>query len=187
MISILMPLKNAGKYLEDCLRSIQDQSLQDWQLLAVDDHSEDHSVRILREFSAIDPRIKLYKNKGTGIIPALQTAYAASEGEFITRMDADDLMPTNKLQELYSIVKDKRGILATAKVEYFSEEGISEGYQKYQDWLNALCDTDSHWEEIYKECVIPSPCWMLHRSDLDRAQEFAVEHYPEDYDLAFRF
>lgn len=187
MISILMPVKNAGKFLEDCLRGIQNQSLRDWQLLAVDDHSEDQSHRILQEFSTADPRINVFKNKGKGIIPALRTAYENSNADYITRMDADDIMPPNKLEELYAIAKEEMGILATGKVQYFSDEGVSEGYEKYQDWLNSLCNEDNHWDEIYKECVIPSPCWMLHRSDLDKANAFEADSYPEDYDLIFRF
>jgi hypothetical protein len=72
-------------------------------------------------------------------------------------------------------------------VRYFSELGISNGYLKYQSWINDLTERGSNYNEIYKECVIPSPNWMIHREDLDRAGAFDFDLYPEDYDLTFRF
>ena len=68
-----------------------------------------------------------------------------------------------------------------------SSEGIlGDGYQKYQDWLNYLSATGNNFTEIYKECVIPSPSWMMHRGDFDAIGGFKSHIYPEDYDLAFR-
>ena len=54
-------------------------------------------------------------------------------------------------------------------------------------WLNTLTKNGTNYSEIYKECVIPSPCWMLHRDDLIACNAFSPYRYPEDYDLAFRF
>jgi len=45
----------------------------------------------------------------------------------------------------------------------------------------------NNFQEIYKECVIPSPCWMIYRTDMDKCQAFLPNRYPEDYDLCFRF
>jgi hypothetical protein len=65
--------------------------------------------------------------------------------------------------------------------------GISEGYARYEKWLNGLTAAGSNFSEIYKECVIPSPCWMTFRKDLDSCGGFKPDRYPEDYDLTFRF
>ena len=188
MISILMPVKNAGNYLEECLQSILNQTHKDWELIAVDDHSSDNSWDILNEFSRSDSRIQIMQNGGQGIIDALKTAYSASSGDFIHRMDADDIMPTKKLKDLHQILIEKGvGTIATGKVKYFSDHGVNEGYRKYEDWLNQLCENGSHWNEIYKECVIASPCWMVYRSDFEHCGAFNSNVYPEDYDLVFRF
>ena len=77
--------------------------------------------------------------------------------------------------------------MATGLVKYFSETTLGDGYQKYEQWLNQLTLENRNFEDIYKECVIPSPAWMCHRDDLDNCGGFAQQQYPEDYDLCFRF
>lgn len=188
LISILMPVKNAGAFLEECLKSICNQTEQEWELIAVDDHSTDFSAQLLKDYAIKDARIRSYSNTGNGIIDALQMAYKAANGNFIHRMDADDVMPLQKLETLKQILlKNGTGVVATGKVHYFSAEKLSEGFKNYEQWLNQLCDTASHWKEIYKECVIPSPCWMIFRSDFEKSGGFNAHIYPEDYDLVFRF
>ena len=99
-ISILMPVKNADQFLEECLNSIVQQSFSDWELIAIDDHSTDSSYEILGEYQKKDGRIKVFKNQKNGIIHALRGALERSNGSYITRMDADDIMANIKLEEL---------------------------------------------------------------------------------------
>ncbi len=109
-------------------------------------------------------------------------------GSYIHRMDADDIMVKNKLEVLYNLaLENGQGIVATGHVKYFSKEGVGEGYRKYEKWLNTLCNKNRHWQEIYKECVIASPCWLVHKRDFDNCGGFNSAIYPEDYDLVFRF
>lgn len=188
LISILMPVYNAGAYLEDCLHSILKQDATNWELIAINDFSTDHSKEILEAFAQRDTRIRYHDNDAKGIIPALRKAYQDSKGSLITRMDADDLMPTQKLSQLRQLLlAHGPGHLATGLVEYFSAEGLQDGYRRYAQWLNELALEGRHYQEIYRECVIPSPCWMLYRADLDRCGAFQSDQYPEDYDLVFRF
>ena len=188
LISIVMPVKNAAPYLKDCLESIQAQSYPNWELLAVDDHSIDESAELLKSYSQDDPRIHYRENSGEGIIHALRTAYGFTKGNYIHRMDADDLMAPKKLKLLYQLIqKFGRSTITTGLVQYFAEGGVSDGYLKYEKWLNDLSKSNSHWEEVYQECVIASPCWLIHRDDLDAVGAFDHDRYPEDYDLVFRF
>jgi len=187
LISILVPFKNTSKYLADCLHSILNQSYIQWELIIVDDHSTDESYTIVEEFSKNDSRIKLHKNIGSGIIDALQLAYKKSKGEFITRMDSDDVMSTNKLEVLHnSLRRYGKGHVSLGLVKYFSDSGINDGFLTYETWLNKLTLKGLNFTEIYKECTIASPCWMLYREDFDKCGGFDSSIYPEDYDLAFR-
>jgi glycosyltransferase involved in cell wall biosynthesis len=187
LISILMPFKDTAGYLRECIDSIRQQSYPHWELLAVDDHSRDLGPSLLGNFTREDARIKLLKNKGEGIIRALRTAYGASTGSVITRMDSDDIMVADKLKiMLDALHMAGRGNISLGKVKYFSSTGISNGYKRYETWLNRLTHLGSNFEERYKECVIPSPCWMVFREDLDKCGAFQGDRYPEDYDLAFR-
>ena len=98
LVSILIPFKNTGVYLTDCLQSILKQNYTNWELLIVDDGSTDESYNIVKNYTEQDNRIKLFKNSGSGIIDALKLAFSKSSGEFITRMDSDDIMLPNKLE-----------------------------------------------------------------------------------------
>lgn len=187
LISILMPVRNAAPFLEQCLQSITDQSDPDWELIAVDDHSTDQSHHTLVEWSQNDGRISALKNTGRGIIPALRLAYNKSRGTLITRMDADDIMAKSKLFDMRQVLHESgHGHVAVGLVKYFSEDKLQAGYMRYQEWLNRLTSAGKNYSEIYKECVVPSPCWMMHREDLDKIGAFRPDTYPEDYDLCFR-
>ena len=188
LISILTPFKNTLRFLPECIDSILNQSYDSWELILVDDDSSDSSYNLVSYYSKRDSRIKLYKNSGHGIIEALRLAFVLSEGEYITRMDSDDIMHPEKLQIMYNdLFKFGTKHVALGLVKYFSEEPISDGYLRYETWLNALTQKGSNYNEIYKECVIPSPCWMVHRNDFIECNAFNPNLYPEDYDLAFRF
>lgn len=180
-----MPVKNAGDFLKPCLDSIVNQTESEWELIAVNDASVDDSAFILKEYARDDSRIKVLESKGSGIIDALITGYNASKGDLIHRMDADDIMPSTKLLLLKKNLQ--KGSVSTGKVEYFKDGGqVGDGFLTYSKWLNGLWNLGNGWVDIYKECPIASPAWMIHRGDFDRIGGFCSDELPEDYDLAFR-
>ncbi|MEO0572361.1 MAG: glycosyltransferase family 2 protein [Bacteroidota bacterium] len=188
MVSIIIPFKNTAHFLSECIDSIQNQTYGNWEVVAVNDHSQDNSFELVSQYASHDTRIHVLQNKGSGIIPALQTAYAHAQGAFITRMDSDDIMKPNRLEFMVSALKKHgKGHVSVGQVKYFSQRGISDGYDRYEKWLNNLTAKGHNYSEIYKECVIPSPCWMVHRSDFEYCDGFSPIRYPEDYDLTFRF
>ena len=188
LVSILMPVKNAAPYLNECLDSIVNQSYLNWELIAVNDHSTDFSKDILMNYQNKDIRIKVYENNKTGIINALKIALKKSNGTLITRMDADDIMAPYKLDQLVKLLtQHQNGYVATGLVKYFStSKKLNEGYLNYEKWLNNLTSNNANFSQLYKECVIPSPCWMLNKADLLKIGAFDSTIYPEDYDLTFR-
>lgn len=183
-----MPVKNTSAFLRECIDSIVKQSYVDWELIAVDDHSTDSSFQILSTYATQDSRIRAITNEGQGIIEALKTGYALSTGTYITRMDSDDIMPSHKLEALLRQWHQKgKGYVVTGLVEYFSESELGDGYKKYGDWLNGLTKESSNFKDIYKECPIASPNWLMHRTDFEKSGAFDTEMYPEDYCLAFKW
>lgn len=188
LVSIIIPFKNTEGFLDDCLKSIIKQTYKNWELIIVDDHSADNSYNIVSNYSKKDSRIRLFRNSGNGIIEALKLAFSVSEGQLITRMDSDDIMRPEKIEVLaINLLKYGKKHVAIGLVNYFSKYGIKSGYKSYETWLNKLTKSGNNYSEIYKECVIPSPCWMVYRSDLIACEAFNLNTYPEDYDLAFRF
>ncbi len=187
MISILMPAKNAAIFIEACILSVIQQTRTDWELIIVDDHSTDNTIEIIEKYTQKDRRINGLINEGDGILPALRLAQQHISGEYVTRMDADDLMPEDKLKTLLSLLQNSPPkSVATGKVQYFSRQPVSHGYLKYQDWLNGVVERDSFLDEIYRECTIASPNWMMHTSDFFSIGGYDSLLYPEDYDMVFQ-
>lgn len=187
-ISIIMPVKNAGQFIKDCIESIIAQSFENWELITVNDGSEDSSLALLQTFAQLDPRIKVLENKKTGIISALITAFNYAKGEFVTRMDADDIMPKSRLKKM----RDRIALLpsktiVTGLVEYFAETPVSDGYLKYEKWINEVNLDGVQNENMYRECVIASPNWMARHEDLHAIEAFEKLNYPEDYDLVLKW
>lgn len=187
-ISILLPVYNAAPFLPECLDSILDQSIESWELIAIDNNSSDGSLGILQAYANKDSRIRVLNNQPNSIITALRKGLEISSGQWITRMDADDRMASEKLELMQKTLHQHgNGHLAVGLVEYFSQGKLGEGYRRYASWLNELTLQNKNFDDRYKECVIPSPCWMCSRADLIRCGAFDADRYPEDYDLAFRF
>jgi len=188
LVSILIPFKNTASFLDECINSILNQTYKNWELIIIDDHSSDNSYSIVNSYAKNDDRITLFKNSGSGIIDALKLAFSRSSGHLITRMDSDDIMRSEKIETLVNnLLQYGKSHVAVGLVNYFSEEGVKSGYKSYEVWLNTLTKTGTNYSEIYKEYVIPSPCWMVYKEDLISVDGFNPGRYPEDYDLAFRF
>lgn len=188
LVSIIMAVKDTAPYLHACLDSILAQSYSNWELIAVNDHSSDDTPRILEEYSKKDTRIIYADGDGHRLIPTLQTAYKLSSGELINRMDSDDKMPEYKLEVLVSEwLNYGKGNVIAGGTEHFVDNGeVGDGFLKYEKWLNNVAKNNLHYQEIYRECVIPSHCWLIHREDFDTVDAFNPLVYPEDYDLCFR-
>ena len=188
LVSIIMAVKDTAPYLPACIDSIINQTYQNWELIAINDHSSDDTPEILANYAAKDARIKYADGKGFKLIQTLQQSYAMSSGELINRMDSDDKMPHYKIETLVTEwLEYGKGHVIAGGTQHFVDEGVvGEGFLKYEQWLNNVAKHNLHYQEIYRECVIPSHCWIIHREDFDRIDAFNPLVYPEDYDLCFR-
>ncbi|MFY0689719.1 MAG: glycosyltransferase family 2 protein [Cyclobacteriaceae bacterium] len=189
LVSIIMAVKDTAPYLPDCLNSILAQTYQNWELIAVNDHSTDETPTILKDYAAKDSRIRVFHSDRPRLIPTLQVGYAQVRGELINRMDSDDKMPIYKLETMVTEwVKHGKHTIVAGGTEHFVDEGeVGDGFRRYEEWLNVVARNQTHYQEIYQECVIPSHCWLIHKDDFDAVGAFDPIVYPEDYDLCFRF
>ena len=136
LVSIIMPIYNADKYLKNSIQSILNQTYSNWELLIIDDGSTDNTKEILTSYH--DPRIKVYFNeRNIGPFPSRNKLLELAKGDFITFQDADDLSHPNRLKEqLNTFEEDKElGIVGTS-IEIISERGdkINEIYYPIEDW-----------------------------------------------------
>lgn len=91
LVSVVMPAYNAERYLTESLDSVLAQTLQNFELIVVDDGSTDKTLEILKSYQNRDDRVRVISRPNTGIVGALNDGLAAAKGEFIARLDADDI------------------------------------------------------------------------------------------------
>lgn len=124
-ISVIIPVYNVEAYLEDCLRSVQQQDFEDVEMICVDDGSTDGSRAILEQFAIQDPRIKIL---GDGInhgqATARNRAMECAQGEYLLFLDADDMLPTGTLSKLFAIASRDRLDVLMFDYERFYEAGF---------------------------------------------------------------
>jgi hypothetical protein len=99
-----MPVRDAGPYLEDCLRSILDQTYQDFEFVIRDDGSVDGSTEILRQWAARDPRIRLFVGeRSLGPAESSNWVMRQTEATYVARMDADDIAHPDRLRRQLAV------------------------------------------------------------------------------------
>lgn len=97
LVSVVVPLYNYSRYIEDCIRSIQKQNYENWELFVVDDCSTDDSFAIAKKFED-DKRIQVFRTEvNSGYSKAKNEGIKASKGELITTLDADDMLTVDSL------------------------------------------------------------------------------------------
>lgn len=119
-VSILIPVYNAEKYLEQCLDSCINQTYKNIEIVCVNDGSTDSSAEILNKYAQKDSRVKVYSQKNGGIAKAYETAVKNANGEWIYLLDNDDWL---NLQAIEFLVKKAAKDI---KIDYI--------YCKYQTW-----------------------------------------------------
>ena len=187
-VSVLMPLYNAEKTLDEALESVLSQSLREIELIAVDDGSQDGSADILRDWTQRDARVRAVFAEHAGIVEAPNRGLDLCRGEFVARMDADDRMHRHRLQKQVECFRANPSLsVVSCLVETFAEDGVGEGMRIYQDWLNGLVSHADITREIFIESPIANPTAMMRRSELVALGGYREYGWPEDYDLWLRY
>lgn len=105
LISIVIPIYNAEKYLEECLNSIKNQTYKNFEVIMVNDGSKDDSETICMNFLRSDSRFRYLKKENAGVSSARNVGLDNVEGDYITFIDADDWVDENYLELLIATVK----------------------------------------------------------------------------------
>ena len=106
LISVILPVYNAGKYLRDSIESILNQSYKNFELIIINDGSKDESLNVIEEYKQNDERIIVINRENRGLIASLNEGIEKSRGNYIARMDQDDISLENRLEIQYEYMKD---------------------------------------------------------------------------------
>jgi glycosyltransferase involved in cell wall biosynthesis len=186
-VSVLMPCYNANATLSAALESLARQTLTDFELIAVNDGSEDGTWELLKHWAARDVRIRLVSQAHQGIVVALSKGLEYCQAEFIARMDADDLSHSERFARQVAFLDQHPDIaLVGSRVRGYPPEEVREGFAVYLEWQNALLDDEDIRREIFVESPLAHPSVMMRRDDLQEVGGYQEHGWPEDYDLWLR-
>lgn len=125
-ISVLMPAYNAERYIEAAIRSLEEQTVENWELIVVDDCSTDGTAQLLRRLAAEDPRIRpIFSAENRGAAASRNLALEQCRGSYVALLDADDLWRPRKLERQLALA-EKTG----ADIVYCSYALIDEAGEK---------------------------------------------------------
>lgn len=186
-VSVLLPVRDAALTLGECLESLRRQTLEDHEVVAVDDGSRDGSADLLRAAAAADARVRVVRSSGPGgLVAALNTGIAAARAPLVARMDADDRCPATRLA-LQAEALDRNpgvGVLAT-RVRAMGD-AVGPGMQAYVEWSNGLLDDAAIRRDLLVESPLVHPSVMMRTATLRALGGYRDDGGPEDYDLWLR-
>jgi glycosyltransferase involved in cell wall biosynthesis len=182
-VTVLMSVYNGARWLRESIESILAQSFPNFEFIIVDDGSQDTSLEIIRRYAAADPRIRVIIKPNSGLTDSLNVGIEAARGEWIARIDADDMaMPNRLATQLDHAIRDERCVVLGSAIVRIDEEGRECGVATFPVNHKQLCRL------MYRK-INPIP----HSSALFRkAAVCAVGGYRErirraqDYDLWLR-
>ena len=164
-VSIIIPIYNHEKYLRECLDSVVNQTMNDIEIICVNDGSTDGSLDILKEYANNDNRLKIVDKKNTGLGPSRNVGLDYISGEYVMFLDSDDMLRNNACEVAYGKIKESNSDILSFGWNVFTDTNnlvykkISKDYKLVdknisfmnKDWEKAL-NTDHPYSvnKIYK-------------------------------------
>lgn len=182
-VSVIMGIKNGERFLRESVESIVAQTFNDFEFIIIDDGSTDRTAEILKEFSQKDSRVKIITNpQNLGLTKSLNIGIRAASGEYIARMDADDIAMPERFEKQVKFLDENSGhTLVGSWAQVIDEKGSDVRELKYP-----TADT-----ELKKTLIKLNPfihaSIMMRRSALDQTGLYdEAWRYGQDYELYFR-
>ncbi len=188
-VSIIIPACNVDKFFFQCAESISNQNYNDFEAIVVNDGSTDGTSGILKSIEKRDSRFKIFCfEKRKGIVHALNYALSVSSGDYIARMDADDIMHMDRiLMQAEFLDKNPKVDVVSCLVQKFSSSGrVGNGFKIYEEWINSLVHHNDIVRDIFVESPLVHPSIMMRRSVIQEAGGYKDNGWAEDYDLWLR-
>ena len=183
-VSVVMPVYNAEKTVLRALESLRAQTLQPIEIIVVNDGSTDGTMDLLRR----QHDIMLLDHSHRGIAAALNEGITAAAGDYIARMDADDICRPARLEEQASFLDIFRELgLAGCRVAYGGNRIRQSGYAGYVDWINTLIDPAAIATNRFIESPFAHPSVMFRRELFEQFGAYRNGPFPEDYELWLRW
>jgi glycosyltransferase involved in cell wall biosynthesis len=156
LISVLLPVHNAGATLAECIQSLLNQSYKQIEIIAIDDFSSDNSRSILNSLKKTDKRLRVYKNvKRYGIAVTLNRLAKKAKGSFIAFMDTDDISSPNRLKkQLNFLLKNADVVAVGSQCTFIDERGKKIGRSDFPTENSLIYQNPLHGISMQFETVL---------------------------------
>jgi glycosyltransferase involved in cell wall biosynthesis len=183
-VTVLMSVFNGARWLHESIESILGQSFENFEFIIVNDGSQDQSLNIIRRYATLDSRIRVVNKSNSGLADSLNVGIESAQGEWIARIDADDIaMPSRLATQLDHAIRDETCVVLGSSAVYIDEHGRECGLVTYPVQHRPLC----HLMEA--KCINP----IVHSSALIRTAAIRAAgcyrkrfRRSQDYDLWLR-
>jgi len=180
LVSVLVPVRDAERYLDEALQSVAEQTHENLEVVVVDDGSRDASGDIARDWADRDARFRVVRQEPQGFVAASQRACAEARGQYVAAMGADDVARPRRLELQLAVLQEEGLDACGGGVTFFPE--ATDGLRRYERWLNSLTTVEAAQRDLFVECPIGHPTLFARAG----AVEYRAVDWPEDYDLVLR-
>lgn len=188
LLSVILPYFDAADSIQAAIESILHQTFTDFEFILIDNNANFETNKIVKQFSRKEARIKIITERRQGIAFALNTGIAASNGEFIARMDADDVSLSERLEKQISFLLQNPDIdVVSCQTSIPVTSFCNEGFRYYVEWQNTIILPEQHSCLRFIESPIAHPSVMFRRSLTERYGLYSTDPIPEDYELWLRW
>lgn len=144
-VSVIVPVFNTEEYIGECLDSILAQSLQEIEVICINDGSTDHSLEILQEYATKDDRVTVLDQLNAGQSVSRNRGLQKAKGEYVYFMDSDDLITSHMLEETYSLCKEKNlDVLYFSGTSFFENDNL----KQEQEWFSSAYYRKGDYTEV---------------------------------------
>lgn len=169
LISIIIPIYNAERFLGECIQSVIEQDYQNWELILINDGSKDSSHHICNQYAAVDNRIKVYHNENHGVSYTRNFGMDMAKGDYLCFIDADDKIASDYLAQLLAALENEDAdiVFCGWQLLYGNKTvgrtpKIKAGFYRYEDVSNRAIDDGTLsgilfgavWGALYRSSLI---------------------------------
>lgn len=184
LISVIVPVYNVEMYLSACLDSILSQSHKNLEVIVVNDGSTDFSVQIAESYAEKDDRVRVYIYENAGLSEARNRGLKVATGDFVTFVDADDMLFPEALNIMLEYIKREKADLVEGKI--FRSHNIPEMVQPEKFRHITYKPVEAISDVLYQKRLLPSACGKLYRRALFDGLEFEKGILYEDLDIFYK-
>lgn len=174
--------------MNQAIRSIQMQSYPDFECILIDNNSTDQSRKIAEQWVQHDKRFRLTEEHRQGVTFASNKGFRLSQGNYVARMDADDLSLPDRLKNQADFLDNQPEIgVASGLTEYVNPANKMTGLGNYVNWVNSLRTHEEIQRARFVDAPVINPTTMWRRTIAEKLGMYHDGDFPEDYEMWLRW